>query len=82
MPSDVTNIVGEVIELMSFSIFQKGIEFVTYMEPCTEVMCDGNRLKQASLMKRIEVSSLIAVIDSTQFGDKCTQVYQQRIYRA
>ncbi len=49
LPSDLTSIVSEVIELMSFSIFQKGIEFVTYVEPCVEVLCDGNRMKQVKL---------------------------------
>ena len=46
LPSDISSIVGEVIELMSFSIFQKGIEFVTYVEPCVDILCDGNRMKQ------------------------------------
>ena len=45
-PCDISMVVGEVAELMSFSIFQKGLEFVTYIQPPCEVLCDGNRLKQ------------------------------------
>jgi signal transduction histidine kinase len=49
LPCNLSDVVREVTELMSFSMFQKGIEFSTYITPSCNVVCDGNRIKQILL---------------------------------